>query len=61
MSLLVQEGKEQMPYFLHAESYIDGLYVENDREFCKNIKEVGRIVLGGATRPREELPNYLKR
>jgi hypothetical protein len=45
-------------YRLLAESYIDGVYVENVTEFCKLTEPTA---LGGIVRPLSELPEDLKR
>lgn len=42
---------------LLAESYLDGVYVENVEEWCKNIKPGQGTVLGGIVRPLRELPD----
>ncbi len=46
---------------LLAESYLDGVYVENVAEWCKYIKPDEGTALGGIVRPLEELPEDLKR
>lgn len=45
---------------LLAQSYLDGVYVENVEEFCKNIKQGEGTVFGGIVRPLSELPEDLK-
>jgi len=44
---------------LLAESYLDGVYVENVETFCKNIKPKESTALGGIVRPLSELPQDL--
>jgi len=44
---------------LLAESYLDGVYVENVEAFCKNKKPEERTTLGGIVRPLSELPQDL--
>lgn len=44
-----------------AESYLDGVYVENVEEFCKNKKPTERTILGGTVRSLDELPADLIR
>lgn len=46
---------------LLAQSYLDGVYVENVKEFCKNIKPNEETVLGGIVRPLSELPEDIKK
>jgi len=46
---------------LLAESYLDGVYVENVEAFCKHIKPTERTALGGIVRPLSELPQDLIR
>ncbi len=46
---------------LLAESYIDGVYVENIEEWCKNIKPGQGTTFGGIVRPLSELPEDIKR
>jgi len=46
---------------LLAESYLDGVYVENVEAFCKNIKPTESTALGGIIRPLSELPQDLVR
>jgi hypothetical protein len=46
---------------LLAESYLDGVYVENSREFCSDIREGEATAIGGITRPLNELPDDLLR
>jgi len=46
---------------LLAESYLDGVYVENVDTFCKNIKPKESTALGGIIRPLTELPQDLTR
>ena len=46
---------------LLAESYLEGVYVENLGEFCKGIKPNEGTVLGGIVRPLSELPKDIKR
>jgi len=46
---------------LLAESYLDGVYVENVKSFCKNIKPGKGTVFGGIVRPLDELPSDLIR
>jgi len=41
---------------LLAQSYLDGVYVENLKEFCRGIKEGQQTVFGGIVRPLHELP-----
>lgn len=38
-----------------AETYLDGVYVENVKEFCKSMKEDDHTVLGGIVRPLSDL------
>lgn len=40
---------------LLAESYLDGVYVENVEAFCKDIKPSEKTVTGGIVRPLTEL------
>jgi len=40
---------------LLAESYLDGVYVENVETFCKNIKPKESTAIGGIVRPLSEL------
>ncbi|MFB3888700.1 MAG: BsaWI family type II restriction enzyme [Candidatus Bathyarchaeia archaeon] len=42
-----------------AESYMDGVYVENAAEFCKGKKPNEQTCLGGIIRPLSELPEDL--
>jgi len=44
-----------------AQSYLDGVYVENVREFCKGMKPDEGTVLGGIVRPLNELSEDIKR
>ncbi len=46
---------------LLAESYLDGVYVENVDEWCKYIKPREGSVLGGIVQPLSELPEELKK
>jgi len=46
---------------LLAESYLDGVYVENVEAFCKDIKPGQGTILGGIVRPLSELPNDILR
>jgi len=46
---------------LLAESYLDGVYVENVEAFCKYIKPGEGTVLGGIIQPLSELPKDLIR
>ena len=46
---------------LLAESYLDGVYVENVRAFCKNMGPNERTSMGGIIRPLRELPADLIR
>jgi hypothetical protein len=46
---------------LLAESYLDGVYVENVETFCKNIKPKESTALGGIVRPLSELLQDLVR
>jgi len=46
---------------LLAESYLDGVYVENVEVFCKEIKSGEGTALGGIVRPLSELPTDLVR
>jgi len=46
---------------LLAESYLDGVYVENVEEWCKNIKPGQGTAFGGIVRPLDELPKDIKR
>lgn len=46
---------------LLAESYLDGVYVENVEAFCKYIKPTESTSLGGIVRPLSELPKDLIR
>lgn len=46
---------------LLAQSYLDGVYVENVEEFCKGIKSEEATVVGGIVRPLSELPEYIKK
>lgn len=46
---------------LLAESYLDGVYIENVEVFCKDMKPGEGIVLGGIVRPLSELPTDLIR
>ncbi|MEM2110684.1 MAG: BsaWI family type II restriction enzyme [Candidatus Bathyarchaeia archaeon] len=41
---------------LLAESYLDGVYVENLKEFCKNMRGGEGTIIGGIVRPLNELP-----
>jgi hypothetical protein len=44
-----------------AESYLEGVYVENLTEFCKYQKSHQGTILGGIVRPLTELPTDIKR
>ncbi len=44
---------------LLAESYLDGVYVENVREFIKDIKPSQGTSLGGIVKPLSDLPKDL--
>lgn len=44
-----------------ARRYVDGIYVENVPEFCKNIKENQGTAFGDVVRPLDELPDDLIR
>jgi len=44
-----------------ARRYVDGIYVENVPEFCKNIKKNEGTVFGDVVRPLKELPEDLIR
>ena len=46
---------------LLAESYLEGVYVENLVEFCKYLKPHQGTSLGGIVRPLTELPIDIKR
>jgi len=46
---------------LLAESYLEGVYVENLTEFCKYQKSHQGTILGGIVRPLTELPIDIKR
>jgi len=46
---------------LLAESYLEGVYVENLDEFCKGMKPNEGTVLGGIVRPLSELPKDIER
>lgn len=46
---------------LLAESYLNGVYVENVETFCKDIKPGERTAIGGIVRPLSELPGDLTR
>lgn len=46
---------------LLAESYLDGVYVENVEQFCKGMKPGEGTVLGGIVRHLSELPEDLVR
>jgi len=46
---------------LLAESYLDGVYVENVEAFCKNIRPKESTALGGIVRPLSELSHDLVR
>lgn len=46
---------------LLAESYLDGVYVENVKEWCINIKPNQGTTLGGIVRALSELPEDIKR
>lgn len=46
---------------LLAETYLDGVYVENVEEFCKTIKPNQRTALGGIVRHLNELPDDIER
>ena len=46
---------------LLAESYLEGVYVENLTEFCKYQKSHQETILGGIVRPLTELPIDIKR
>lgn len=44
-----------------ARRYVDGIYITNVAEFCKNIKRDQRTAYGDVVRPLEELPEDLTR
>jgi len=44
---------------LLAESYLDGVYVENVESFCKDMKPSEKTITGGVVRPLSELVNDL--
>jgi hypothetical protein len=44
---------------LLAESYLNGVYVENVEAFCKNMKATEKTAIGGIIRPLNELPDDL--
>jgi hypothetical protein len=44
---------------LLAESYLDGVYVENVEAFCKNMRTTEKTAIGGIIRPLTELPEDL--
>jgi len=44
---------------LLAESYLDGVYVDNLKQFCRYIKTGQTTVFGGIVRPLSELPEDL--
>jgi hypothetical protein len=44
---------------LLAESYLDGVYVENVEAFCKNMKTSEKTITGGIVRPLNELAGDL--
>lgn len=44
-----------------ARRYVDGIYISNVPEFCKNIKKNQGTVFGDVIRPLDELPNDLIR
>lgn len=44
---------------LLAESYLNGVYVENVEAFCKNMKPTEKTAIGGIIRPLNELPDDL--
>jgi len=46
---------------LLAESYLEGVYIENVEAFCKNKKPEEKTVLGGVIRSLDELPQDLIR
>ena len=46
---------------LLAESYLDGVYVENVETFCKNIEPKDSTAFGGVVRPLSELPQDIIR
>ena len=46
---------------LLAESYLNGVYVENVAEWCKYIKPGEGTAIGGIVRPLEELAEDLRR
>jgi len=46
---------------LLAESYLDGVYVENVEAYCKHIKPTERTALGGIIRSLSELPQDIIR
>jgi len=46
---------------LLAESYLEGVYVENSREFCSDIRNGESTSMGGIIRPLNELPDDLLR
>ncbi|MEM3103331.1 MAG: BsaWI family type II restriction enzyme [Candidatus Nitrosocaldus sp.] len=44
-----------------AEMFLDGVYIENVKAWCKNIKHGQGTVLGGIVRALHELPDDIKR
>ena len=44
-----------------ARRYVDGIYIANIPEFCKNIKKNQRTAFGDVVRPLDELPEDLIR
>ena len=46
---------------LLAESYLEGVYVENLEEFCKYLEAPQGTVFGGIVRPLSELPEDIQR
>ena len=46
---------------LLAETFLDGVYVENVETWCKNMKPGEGTAFGGIVRPLDELPNDLLR
>lgn len=46
---------------LLAESYLDGVYVENVEEWCKGIRPGQGTIFGGIVRPLSELPEDIKK
>lgn len=46
---------------LLAQSYLDGVYIENVQEFCKGMKSSEGTILGGIVRPLSELSEDIKK